>query len=159
MSIATHTSQIARHMARRISMSEKLTNRSSQCQRENKPKLQSILDYIHRENTTESSKFLTDGSSPKETPCLGSLARWGSALVRIDWSKYREFLEKDNRKEYSSARFNYAVRFYDCYLNPSKILTVSTSIRANVLKALIALSKFQGEYLEFKQQLKEHGIK
>jgi intergrase/recombinase len=80
-------------------------------------------------------------------------------LVRLDWPRYREYLEKNNRKEYVSSRFNYALRFHDCYANPSKISTIPTSIRANVLKALITLSKYLGEYLEFKEQLKQHGIK
>ncbi len=48
--------------------------------------LASILEYIPKESETESSKFLTEGSFLKETSCLGSLARWGIALVRR-WSR------------------------------------------------------------------------
>jgi hypothetical protein len=64
----------------------------------------------------------------------------------IDWSGYKAFLDKEYKKEYSNAKFNYTMRFYDCYQNPSKLLEIPTSIRANALKALIALSKFTGEY-------------
>ena len=44
--------------------------------------LSSILDYMDKPNQTESSKFLNERSFPKESSCLGSLAWWGSALVR-----------------------------------------------------------------------------
>ena len=80
-------------------------------------------------------------------------------LGGLNWSMFREFLSKGYSKEYSKAIYNYSIKYFDCYLNPSKILSLPTSIRANVLKALIALSKFQGSYLQFKDSLRQHGIK
>jgi hypothetical protein len=79
--------------------------------------------------------------------------------VNIDWSGYREFLNGKYNQRYVVANYNYTQKYFECYLNPSKILSLPTSIRANVLKALIAFSKFQGNYLGFKETLKEHGIK
>jgi intergrase/recombinase len=77
----------------------------------------------------------------------------------IDWSSYKNFLDKKYCREYSVGQFNYTKRFLECYLNPSKILSLPTSIRPNVLKSLIALSKYQGTYLEFKEKLRRYGIK
>jgi intergrase/recombinase len=43
--------------------------------------------------------------------------------------------------------------------DPSKINTLPVSIKSNVLKALIALSKYLGIYTEFSTAFKNHGIK
>ena len=43
--------------------------------------------------------------------------------------------------------------------NPSMIETFSRCKRNNVLKALIALSKYLGFYREFKEKLSDYGIK
>ena len=56
-------------------------------------------------------------------------------------------------------QYSYAIKYIDCLHNPGKILEVPTSIRGNVLKALICLSKYLGKYLEFKDSLKQYGIK
>ena len=48
--------------------------------------LNSILHYLDAQNQNESSIFLSESSFPKESLCLGSLARWGIALVRR-WSR------------------------------------------------------------------------
>lgn len=81
------------------------------------------------------------------------------SFINIDWSEYREFLSKKYNNQYAVANYNYSLKYYECYLNPSKILNLPTTIRANVLKALISMSKFQGSYLEFKTLLKQHGIR
>jgi intergrase/recombinase len=47
----------------------------------------------------------------------------------------------------------------DCMANPSKLLSLSPSTRANVLKSLICLSKYLGNYLQFKEKLKQYGIR
>jgi hypothetical protein len=43
--------------------------------------------------------------------------------------------------------------------NPSRILSLSASSKANALKALVCLSKYVGIYIEFKEKLKQYGIK
>jgi hypothetical protein len=55
--------------------------------------------------------------------------------------------------------FNYTLKYYDTYSNPSIIQTVPETIRHNVLKSMIALSKFKGDYLEFHDKIKQYGIK
>jgi intergrase/recombinase len=77
----------------------------------------------------------------------------------IDWTNYKVFLDRRYNKQYAVANYNYARKYWDFYFNPSKILSLQTSMRANVVKALIALSKFQGNYLEFKERIRQHGIK
>jgi intergrase/recombinase len=77
----------------------------------------------------------------------------------IDWTNYKVFLDKKYNRQYARANYNYSRKYLDFYFNPSKILSLQTSMRANVVKALIALSKFQGNYLEFKERIKQHGIK
>jgi len=37
--------------------------------------------------------------------------------------------------------------------------TVPSAVRNNALKALVALAKYKGEYSEFHNRLKAHGIK
>jgi intergrase/recombinase len=86
------------------------------------------------------------------TPNLGE-------YISMDWNGFRTFLQRKYSKEYASANLNYSRRFFECYHNPSELQNLPTSNRANVVKALIALSKFQGKYLEFKERLKQHGIK
>lgn len=55
--------------------------------------------------------------------------------------------------------FNYAVKYCSLLDNPSHLETFSNSKRNNVLKALIALSKYHGFYTQFKQRIKDYGIK
>jgi hypothetical protein len=74
--------------------------------------------------------------------------------------KYREFLESKYRSRvYAGCIFNYTVKYFDAYSNPSIIQTIPETIRHNVLKSMIALSKFRGEYLEFHDKIKQYGIK
>jgi intergrase/recombinase len=81
------------------------------------------------------------------------------ALQDVDWSKYREYLSKLYGKEYTSILYNYALRFNDCLDNPSKISSLPISIKSNVLKAMIALSKYLGKYEDFTKDFKSHGVK
>jgi intergrase/recombinase len=55
--------------------------------------------------------------------------------------------------------FNYTSKYVELLDNPSMIETFSRCKRNNVLKALIALSKYLGFYREFKEKLSDYGIK
>lgn len=78
----------------------------------------------------------------------------------INLIKYKEYLlGKYRSKVYANEVFRYSIKYYDFYNNLALILTVPESIRNNILKSLIALSKFLGEYLEFHMKIKQHGIK
>jgi len=56
-------------------------------------------------------------------------------------------------------QLNNAKKYSDCLENPSEIVLLSPSVRSNVLKALICLSKYLGKYLDFKEKIKQYGIK
>jgi intergrase/recombinase len=56
-------------------------------------------------------------------------------------------------------QYSYAIKYIDCLENPSRILEAPTSIKDNILKALTCLSKYLGQYEEFRDKLKQHGIK
>jgi hypothetical protein len=56
-------------------------------------------------------------------------------------------------------QFNNVRRHLDCLNNPSKLLSLTPETKANVMKALICLSKHLGYYLQFKETLKQYGIR
>jgi len=56
-------------------------------------------------------------------------------------------------------QYNYARKYVEFLENPSKIDTIPSSNRTNVLRALVCLSKFLGKYTEFKNKMKDYGIK
>ena len=94
-----------------------------------------------------------------ENKTISPFACLNPAFKAIEWSKYEEYLNKIYVKQYAKQQFSNSVKYFDCLENPSKILTIPTSNRANVLKALICLSKFLGKYLEFKDLLQKYGVK
>jgi hypothetical protein len=55
--------------------------------------------------------------------------------------------------------YNKTVKYYDCYRNPQIVSTVPSSIRGNVLKAMVNLAKYLGKYEEYKGKLKNHGVR
>ena len=50
-------------------------------------------------------------------------------------------------------------KYYRCFINPNELLKIPTSIRANVLKAMVACSKYASSYEQYKAKLKNSGIK
>ena len=80
--------------------------------------------------------------------------------LNIDLVKSREVLPgKYRSRMYANCMFNYTIKYFDAYSNPSTIQTIPETIRHNVLKSMIALSKFKGEYLAFHDKIKRYGIK
>jgi hypothetical protein len=107
-----------------------------------------VLKCLYHESRSSSSWL---GHKPSKQTLTNS---------SIDLVKYREFLDSKYRSRvYANCVFNYTLKYYDAYTNLSLLQTVNPSIRHNVLKSLIALSKFQGQYLEFHDKIKQYGIK
>jgi hypothetical protein len=79
--------------------------------------------------------------------------------VNIDWSQYRQYLQSKYARQYASLLYSYAVRYSECLQNPSKMVTLPSTIQQNVLKGMVALSKFLGCHEEFTKAFKNHGIK
>ena len=55
--------------------------------------------------------------------------------------------------------FHYGLNYQEALENPSKLSSVTASIRPNVLKAMVARAKYLGFYEEYKAKLKSYGIK
>ena len=77
----------------------------------------------------------------------------------FDIDPYRKYLNNKFSKCYASSMASNAIKHYDCYLNPSKLLAVKESNRHNILEAMVNLAKFLGTYEEYKVKLKNYGIK
>ena len=56
-------------------------------------------------------------------------------------------------------QFNNARRYVGFFNNPSRLLSLSPCSRLNALKSLVCLSKYLGCYVQFKEKLKQYGIK
>ena len=79
-------------------------------------------------------------------------------LKDLDLVKYRQFLDSKYAHDYAKILFNYQLRYSSCYNNPSELLAIPTSIRSNVLKAMLALSAYLGAKEDYKTKLKQHSI-
>jgi intergrase/recombinase len=82
-----------------------------------------------------------------------------SAWQSITWSSYREYLSRLYGKQYTSLLYSYAAKYHEYLEEPSKINSLPASIKSNVLKSLVALSKFLGIYQEFCAKFRNHGIR
>jgi hypothetical protein len=94
-----------------------------------------------------------EGFEPS-TPNLGGNKEYG---FQID--QYKEYLYSRFCKSYTVALANNAVKYYDYFTNPSKLLALPESNRLNILKAMANLAKYLGTYEEYKVKLKNYGIK
>jgi len=92
---------------------------------------------------------------------------WGRRLVwtripawgYINWSEFRRYVYQKYGPKYANMQYNYARKYVEFLENPSKIDTIPSTNRTNVLRALVCLSKFLGKYTEFKNKMKNYGIK
>jgi intergrase/recombinase len=79
--------------------------------------------------------------------------------ISIDWDEYRVFLNGRYTKQYANMQFNNARRYLEFFNNPSRLLSCSPYSRLNALKSLVCLSKYIGCHVQFKEKLKQYGIK
>ncbi len=78
----------------------------------------------------------------------------------IDLIAYKNhLLSKFTSRSYAKQIFSNSIRYFDCLENPQQISEIPASTRGNVLKAMANLSKFLSVYGEYKQKLKNSGIK
>lgn len=97
---------------------------------------------------------------------LGSLARWGIALVRdgseaIRWKEFEKWLFVEYKPRIARQRLNYARRYADSLIKRdlTELRSLSLNKRLHVMKALSALAKFLGIYEEWKTLVKNNGLK
>jgi hypothetical protein len=88
------------------------------------------------------------------TPNLG-----GTQIHGFQVDQYRVYLTNLYCKSYAKSQLNNAIKYSDCLENPSRLLSLKPSMRLNVLKAIVCLSKYSGCYEEYKTKLKNYGIK
>ena len=93
----------------------------------------------------------------------GSLARLGHLLdvhYRINWDNFREWVFHKYAKSYAPTAYCYAKKYsYMINGNLRDIDTLSPSVRNQVIKCLISLSKYLGVHTQFRQKLKDYGVK
>jgi len=122
-------------------------------------------------NTYEKNLNLSSKSEKKRA---GSLAWIGHEQLDYSWCKppklfihrtdvdfngFREYVFKKYVDAYAKMILRY-VRTYINYIdNPSMLETFNCSKKNNVLKSLIAYSKYHGFYEEFRKRIKAYGVK
>jgi intergrase/recombinase len=87
---------------------------------------------------------------------------WGRPAKKLgvlNLEDYKKFLKSKYSKDYSTKLFTYTLRYHEVYGNLSLVESIPSTVRNNALKSLVALSKYKGEYSEFHNRLKAHGIK
>lgn len=92
---------------------------------------------------------------------IGELKLPKEDTTKIDWERFRQFLNTEYIPRTANERFNYAKRYSHCLTekNLSELQTLSPDKRGHVLKSLSALSKFLGIYPSWKQLIKDYDLK
>ena len=80
-------------------------------------------------------------------------------MNNFDLKSYREFLFSKYARQYARLQYSYVVKYGFMLEQPNEIDKLPTSIKSNVLKSLVNLAKFLGQYESFKSKLKNYGIK
>ncbi len=80
-------------------------------------------------------------------------------LSTLDWEGFREYVSKKFSPRWAKLCFSYAHKYAGALENPSMLEIFGKFKKNNVLKALIALAKYHGFYREFKERIKDCGIK
>jgi intergrase/recombinase len=78
----------------------------------------------------------------------------------VNWKDFREWANNKYSKSWARDVFYYAKKYHGMLIGNFKELeSFSKSKRNNVLKAVIALSKYLGTYSEFKAKMANYGVK
>ncbi len=87
----------------------------------------------------------------------GSIAPEAQKL--IDWSEFKQFLLSKYVKAYAVLLFESAQKYQHLLSDVNGIQLLKPTIRNNIINALLALSRYQGNYDQVKSQMKSHGVK
>ena len=81
-------------------------------------------------------------------------------VTEIDWSSYKEWLEKNFSPRYARDVYNYSRKYVHCLLNRdlSELLGVRKTKRTNIVKALANLSKFIEMHDEFLRLMHKYDL-
>jgi len=91
------------------------------------------------------------------------LVRLGHLLdvhYRINWDNFREWVFHKYAESYAPTVYCYAKKYsYMINGNLRDLDTLSPSVRNQVIKCLISLSKYLGVHSQFRQKLRDYGVK
>ena len=81
--------------------------------------------------------------------------------LTLNWSEFHKWLDSKYAETYSKVLWCYCRKYHKLLDNNNvrKLDLLPDTIKSNVLKSLIVLSKYLGIHEEFKSKLKSHGIK
>jgi len=77
----------------------------------------------------------------------------------MDLNAYREYLDEKYSRQYSCLMFGYFRKYHQCFSNPNELLKIPSSIRSNVMKAMVCYSKYTSCYEDYKVKLNNSGIR
>jgi len=80
-------------------------------------------------------------------------------LQKINWTEYKEHLLSKYAKGYAIQLFENAQKYNHLLKKVKDVQLIKPTVRNNIIKALIALSRYQGTYETFKNQMTIQGIK
>jgi hypothetical protein len=80
-------------------------------------------------------------------------------LKSINWEEYRQHLQSKYAKGYALQLFENAQKYNQLLVRVNDIQLIKPTVRNNIIKGLIALSRYQGTYESFKNEMKIRGIK
>jgi len=112
---------------------------------------------LNRDLKLNKTSFFSGNVSGRGLVWLGH--RPSKYNLNIDWSKYKEYCYRKYASSWANPLFHYSRKYYHLLGDIKQIETFPPSTRTNILKSLVCLAKYLGIYLEFKNKLKEHGIK
>jgi intergrase/recombinase len=78
----------------------------------------------------------------------------------LNWQIFRQWVKSKYAKSYAPSVYCYAFKFHGLLNgNLAELEAFGKSKRGTILRALVALSKYLGVYPQFKQRMKEYGLK
>ncbi len=86
---------------------------------------------------------------------------WQASAHSIDWKQFEKWLLRDHKRHVVVSLVSYGKQFSKCLIQRDlgDVRDLRDTLRPNVMKALSALAKFLGIYQEYKQLIKNYGLK
>ena len=94
------------------------------------------------------------------TFCTSSSFKALNGEISVDWGAFRKWAKSRYAKSYAPTVYGYAEKFGGLLFgNLAELYSFSRSRRGAILRALSALSKYLGVHEQFKQRMKDYGMK
>ncbi|MEM3688138.1 MAG: integrase [Candidatus Micrarchaeia archaeon] len=79
--------------------------------------------------------------------------------MTVKWLEFSRYVSSKYSPNYVNIIIHYATKYFEFLENVQNIDVLPNTIKANVIKSLIILSKYLGIYNDFKSRLQQYGIK